>query len=141
LNLARLVLLFGFVVFTWFGSLTTAQESSKTLIVIADHELATLISHRIDHSTLATLIRDPADTYQVVNERAVVMRHARYYLYRSNNESALSGIFRERLQTQGAIAIDLQSHLTKRIQTRQNPEVTSDSLLAVVIPPFESSSK
>jgi hypothetical protein len=138
--LTRLILFLG-VVFPWFGSPAFAQQSTKPLVIVADAELATFIANRLEHATLATLIRDPSDTYDAVNQRAILLRDARYYLYLSKNESPLSGIFRERLQAQGAIAIDLQTHLTKRTQTRRNSEVVSDSLLAAVIPPFESPSK
>ena len=39
------------------------------------------------------------------------MRHATYFVYYSDQESSLAAMFRERLQSQGVVAINLQKQV------------------------------
>jgi hypothetical protein len=53
------------------------------------------------------LIQSNDEPDELIHARALAMRHATHFVYRSGQEPMLAALYRERLTTHGALAIDL----------------------------------
>lgn len=92
------------------------QEIGKDQVVAFDKETARLLPAQ---KLLGILVHDKQESYETINARALAMRHARYFVYQSGQESTLAALYRERLQTQGVMPIELPRESQRR---RCNPK-------------------
>jgi len=95
---------------------TIAERTVPTLVVVSDQEIASLLSSLPSDVVLGVLIHDKNESYEIVNARALAMRHATYFIYHGGRESSLTSMCLERLKMQGVVAIDLQRHVKRRNQ-------------------------
>lgn len=82
----------------------TVQAPSSELIIALDHETANLFRPR---RVLGVLIASGQESPETIEARALALRHATHFVYRSGPTSTLGAMYRERLQSQGLIAIEL----------------------------------
>jgi len=99
---------------------TTAERTVPTLVVVSDKEIASLLSSLPPDVVLGVLIHDSNESYEIVNARALAMRHATYFIYHGGRESSLTSMCLERLKMQGVVAIDLQRHVKRRNQIMES---------------------
>ena len=112
-----------FVLMTWgcvigcqaFAAEPTVQTAVQTMVV-ADSASAAFLQSLPSGVALGVLIQDEFEDYEVVNARAFAMRHATFVVYLGGQESPLSALFLERLQTHGVVAIDLRKLASNRFQ-------------------------
>ena len=99
---------------------TIPEDTVPTLIVVSDKEIASLLSSLPPDVVLGVLIHDKNESYEIVNARALTMRHATYFIYHGGRESSLTSMLLERLKMQGVVAIDLQRHVKRRNQIMES---------------------
>lgn len=86
-----------------------AEDPAGVLsLVVADDVTASLLPPLAEDAKLCVLLRGDDESDEVVHSRAFKLRLATHFIYRSECESPLSAIYRERLQNHGAVVIDLQ---------------------------------
>lgn len=95
-------------VWTAFGN---AQDLARNLVVAYDQETAKLLPPQ---NVLGVLVNDGNESYETINARALAMRHATYFVYQSGQASPLAGMYRERLQTQGVVPIELPRQVKRQ---------------------------
>lgn len=77
-------------------------------LVVADDVTASLLPPLAGDAKLCVLLRGDDEPEEVVHSRAFKLRLATHFIYRSESESPLSAIYRERLRNHGAVVIDLR---------------------------------
>jgi hypothetical protein len=110
-----------------------AGETLPKLVVVSDKETAALLSPLPPGVVLRTLILEKSESYETVNARALAMRSANFFVHHGGHESSLAAIYRERLQMQGVVAIDVRS-VVKRQKRIDDSTATPQqvSLLATI---------
>ena len=91
-----------------------AGDEPRT-IVLADRATADLLPSLRRSVDVEVLIQDDNEPDYLVERRALKLRSARHYVYRSTQETPLSALYRERLTAQGVLPIDID--LCLRYQT------------------------
>jgi hypothetical protein len=86
-----------------------AENTLPKLVVVFDRETAALLTPVPPGVVLRTLIHEKSDSYEAINARALAMRSANFFVYHGGHESSLAAMYRERLQMQGVVAIDVRS--------------------------------
>ena len=107
------------------GSDLVAGDPGKALVVVADLGTASLLAPVWVDAELRVLINDGQESFNVVNERALKLRQATHFVYHSGRESTLAAMVRERLQMQGAIAVDINGHVARRYHDRRPPQAAA----------------
>ena len=101
------------------GSDLVAGDPGKALVVVADLGTASLLAPVWVDAELRQ------ESFNVVNERALKLRQATHFVYHSGRESTLAAMVRERLQMQGAIAVDIKGHVARRYHDRRPPQAAA----------------
>ena len=91
-----------------------AQIPAQGRIVALDGGSANLLKSCCPKTAFESLIQLENEPYQVLNERAWSMRDASCLIYRGDQLSVISRLFRERLTAQGVRAIDLAAYAVER---------------------------
>jgi hypothetical protein len=104
----------------------TAADPVATVVVASDRFAALLLPQLPANTKLVVLIQDEREPDEIIHARALAMRHATHFVYFGGQESPLSALYRERLVTQGAVAVDLRPHISRRAPLRKL--IASDSL-------------
>ena len=99
--------------FQAFAGEPTVHPAIQT-VVVADSASAAYFESLPIGVALGVLIQDATDDYEVVNARALAMRHATFVVHHSGQESPLSAMFIERLKMHGVVAIDLRKLASNR---------------------------
>jgi hypothetical protein len=119
----------------WFGTLdSVAEDPVKPVVVVADRATASMLLPVWGDAELRVLIDEDHETFDMVNERALQLRHATHFVYHSGQESILAAMVRERLQMQGAIAVDIKDFVAWRHSDKRHPR----GVTLVSIRPFLS---
>ena len=92
----------------------TAEHTPPRLVVVSDRETAALLSPLPPGAILKTLILEKNESFETLNARALAMRSASFFVYHGGHESNRAAMFRERLQMQGVVAIDVRSVLKRQ---------------------------
>ena len=109
------------------------EEPKGRLIAVADSEIAEILSPMMDGDELVVLLPQAGQTQPMIDQRAWALRSAERYVFDSRRESLLEALYRERLQMQGVIAVDVQNHLPPHWQRREHRrDRRSDSLLVAL---------
>jgi len=72
------------------GGIGTAGDPAAAVVVVSDRGTASLLECVPKDSVLVVLIETNEDVYDVVNARALKLRHATHFVYHSGRESPLS---------------------------------------------------
>lgn len=97
-----------FVVVTCFACLgACAGEPPAMLIAVSNYSTASSLPPLPRGASVAVLIHAAEDDYATINARALVMRHAKYFVFDRDDHSPISQMFRERLIGVGAIPVEL----------------------------------
>ena len=112
-----------------------AEDPSEGLsLVVADDVTASLLPPLTGDAKLCVLLRGDDEPEQVVHSRAFKLRLATHFIYRSESESPLSAIYRERLRNHGAVVIDLRSFAESEVSSHfklRDPLPTQPSSLSL----------
>lgn len=87
-----------------------AQDSAKQMIVFSDLGLVRHVSDLPSKYAIGILEQSRDESDQQVSQRAVAVKHAHFIVFDSSQESPRAALFRQRLTSQGAAAIDLSKH-------------------------------
>ncbi len=90
------------------ASSSVTGERDRILVVVPDPALATEVTARIPGVRVAVLQIHPAEPDTIINERALALRNATYFLFDESNDSPRAAMFRERLQSQGVMVINFR---------------------------------
>ncbi len=90
------------------ASTTNGQESSPSTIVALDQATANLLSPHLPK--LAVIVVSEDEPFGRLNQRALSMLDAEYVVFRSDQISLSSQLFRERLINHGVRGVDLTAH-------------------------------
>ena len=91
---------------------TFGQEPSRPIVVALDHSTADLLRAFFPAIECRVVIQFENELNEAVNQRAWSTRDADILVFRSDQMSYRSQMFRERLMTQGIRAVDLTAHIS-----------------------------
>ena len=91
---------------------TLAKDPSPLKVVALDHSTAHLLRACFPAIEFQVVIQCENESNAAVNERAWSTRDAGVLVFRSDQISIRSQLFRERLLTQGIRAVDLKAHIS-----------------------------
>jgi hypothetical protein len=103
--------------------LATAEESFRPRVVVPDAETASQFAAAFPSPYLGVLYGAEDDCDELVNARALRMKHASYFVYDGRRDSPRTALFRERFTAHGTIAIDLQTYMPPRARLKNPPPV------------------
>ncbi|MAI71887.1 MAG: hypothetical protein CMM01_13365 [Rhodopirellula sp.] len=89
-----------------------AEEPHSATVVALDHHTGDLLRACFPAVEFQVLVRREDEPNSVVNRRAWSTRDADVLVYRSDQISIRSQLFRERLMTQGIRVVDLNAHIS-----------------------------
>ena len=89
-----------------------AQEPSSPKVVALDHSTADLLRACFPAIEFQVVIPFENELNAAINKRAWSTRDADVLVFRSDQMSLRSQLFRERLMTQGIRAVDLKAHIS-----------------------------
>ena len=96
-----------------------AQAELAGGVVALDDGSAELLKLCSPQFAFKSLVRSENESYQSLNDRAWSMRNAGCLVYRGDQLSGTSKLFRDRLIAQGVPAIDLAIHVLQRNRAEQ----------------------
>ena len=97
------------VVCIFVASGNVMGDESALLIVAADSRAAQQLPAIPATARVQILIQAADESIDCINARAVSLRNATHFVYDSTRESLTVSLYRERLQNQGAVVIDLST--------------------------------
>ncbi len=84
-----------------------ADQPAEHLVVAASRQAASAIGPLPADARLVVLFEGDAETYEVINTRALRMRHASSFVYMESHSHELTPIFIERFRNHGVRIVDL----------------------------------
>ncbi|MFN7890711.1 MAG: GTP-binding protein [Pirellula sp.] len=88
-----------------------AGEPRSIIVVVPDPDTAAVVSAKAPGVRIGVLQVHANESDETVNARAVALRHATHLVFDHSNETLRLAMFRERLQMQGVIAINIESFI------------------------------
>jgi hypothetical protein len=85
-----------------------AGEPDSIVVVVPDPDMAAEVSAKLPGVRIGVLQVHANEPDEVINARAIVLRHATHLVFDHSNESLRLAMFRERLQMQGVVAINVR---------------------------------
>jgi hypothetical protein len=85
-----------------------ADQPSKPVIVLSDSGVARRVVDSPSKYAIGILEQSPEESDEAVGKRALEMKHAQFIVFDSSQESPRAALFRQRLTSQGATAVDLR---------------------------------
>lgn len=85
-----------------------AGEPDSIVVVVSDPDMAAEVSAIIPGVRVGVLQVHPSEPDEVINARAIALRHASYLVFDNSNESLRLAMFREQLQMHGVVAINFR---------------------------------
>ncbi|MGI9467065.1 MAG: hypothetical protein ACR2OA_08090 [Rubripirellula sp.] len=108
---SNVFLLMVFVAVSTSGaSRAAAQAGAAPAVIVLDRPSADLLQLHFPNVRCDVVVSDHDAPYEELNRRAWLMRDATVVLYRGDQGSMASRIFRERLTSQGVRVFDLAEH-------------------------------
>lgn len=122
-NLTSYRLLFAWLAFL-ASTVALAEEPSPPKVVALDHSTAGLLRACFPAIEFEVLVQFENESNADINKRAWLTRDADVLVFRSDQISIRSQLFRERLMTQGIRAVDLKAHISinRALQLRLDAE-------------------
>lgn len=93
-------------------TVAVAEESNPPKVVALDHPTADLLRACFPAMEFEVLVRFENEPNATINQRAWLTRDADVLVFRSDQISIRSRLFRERLMMQGIRAVDLKAHVS-----------------------------
>lgn len=125
--------------------LSLAGDPGSIVVVVPDPDTAALVSAKVSGVRIGVLQVHADESDETVNARAVALRHATHLVFDHSNESLRLAMFRERLQMQGVIAINMRPSSQPRYKNARPASATQFEQLANLVAQFptdrESSQK
>ena len=87
---------------------SVAGEPSSVIVAVPDPDLAAVILAKIPGVRVGVLQFDAEESDLAINARAIALRHATYFVFDQSKECLRMAMFRERLQMQGVVAINIR---------------------------------
>jgi hypothetical protein len=88
-----------------------AEQPGRHLIVAANRQVASVIEPLSSDATLVVLFQDQSETYEMINTRALRMRHASSFFHTESLARELTPIFIERFRNHGVRIVNLPVRL------------------------------
>ena len=85
-----------------------AGEPDSIVVVVPDPDMAAEVSAKLPGVRIGVLQVHANEPDEVINARAIALRHATHLVFDYSNESLRLAMFRERLQMQGVVAINVR---------------------------------
>ncbi len=85
-----------------------AGEPDSIVVVVPDPDMAAEVSAKLPGVRIGVLQVHADEPDEVINARAIALRHATHLVFDHSNESLRLAMFRERLQMQGVVAINVR---------------------------------
>ena len=86
-----------------------AGEPDSIVVVVPDPDMAAEVSAKLPGVRIGVLQVHASEPDEVINARAIALRCATHLVFDHSNESLRLAMFRERLQMQGVVAINVRS--------------------------------
>ena len=85
-----------------------AGEPDSIVVVVPDPDMAAEVSAKLPGVRIGVLQVHASEPDEVINARAIALRCATHLVFDHSNESLRLAMFRERLQMQGVVAINIR---------------------------------
>lgn len=125
--------------FTTLSSL--AGDPSSIVVVVPDPDTAAVVSAKMPGVRIGVLQIHADEPDEVINARAIALRHATHIVFDHSNEPLRLAMFRERLQMQGVIAINIRLSSQPRYKNARPANSSQFEQLASLIAQVSSSSE
>jgi hypothetical protein len=99
----------------------SAGEPDSIVVVVPDPAMAAAVAARIPSARIGVLQVHADEPDEVINARAIALRHATHLVFDHSSESPRLAMFRERLQMQGVVAINVRPWSQPRYRTSAPP--------------------
>ena len=113
-------------------SVHAAEPRSGWLVAVSDQATASLLPPLPKGAKLGVLVAKNDDSEDSVHARAYQLRFATHFVYRSDSETPISAMYRERLRNHGATVIDLRRTAARSRVGVFAPAGLNDLTLAVL---------
>jgi hypothetical protein len=107
-----------------------AGEPDSIVVVVPDPNMAAEVSAKLPGVRIGVLQVHANEPDEVINARAIALRHATHLVFDHSNESLRLAMFRERLQMQGVVAINVRPSSQPRYKNAKPANAPQIDLLA-----------
>ena len=118
-----------------------AGEPSSIIVVVPDPYTAAVVSAKVPGVRIGVLQVHADESDETINARAVALRHATHLVFDHSNESLRLDMFRERLQMQGVIAINMRPSSQPRDKNARPANAPQFEQLANLVAQVSTSSE
>jgi hypothetical protein len=122
--------------FTTLSSL--AGDPSSIVVVVPDPDTAAVVSAKVPGVRIGVLQIHADEPDEVINARAIALRHATHLVFDHSNESLRLAMFRERLQMQGVVAINVRPSSQPRYKNAKPANAPQIEQLANLVAQFST---
>ncbi|MFO0014216.1 MAG: hypothetical protein ACK553_15890 [Planctomycetota bacterium] len=85
-----------------------SADSIQVVMISLDPDLTAELTAQVPSVRVVVLHHHPGEPYEALNARALALRNASYLLFDASCESTCLAMFRERLEMQGVIPVNLR---------------------------------
>lgn len=124
--------------FTTLSSL--AGDPSSIVVVVPDPNTAVVVSAKMPGVRIGVLQIHADEPDEVINARAIALRHATHLVFDHSNESLRLAMFRERLQMRGVVAINIRPSSQPRYKNAKPANAPQIEQLANLVAQFSTNS-
>ena len=119
--------------------LSLAGDPSPIIVVVPDPDTAAVVAAKVPGVRSGVLQVHADESDETINARAIALRHATYIVFDHSNESLRLAMFRERLQMQGVIAINMRLSSQPRYKNARPANAPQFEQLANLFIPVSAS--
>ena len=119
--------------------LSLAGDPSPIIVVVPDPDTAAVVAAKVPGVRIGVLQVHADESDETINARAIALRHATYIVFDHSNESLRLAMFRERLQMQGVIAINMRLSSQPRYKNARPANALQYEQLANFLTPVSAS--
>lgn len=113
-----------------------AGEPDSIVVVVPDPDMAAEVSAKLPGVRIGVLQVHANEPDEVINARAIALRHATHLVFDHSNESLRLAMFRERLQMQGVVAINVRPSSQPRYKNAKPANAPQMDQLANLVAQF-----
>lgn len=121
--------------------LSLAGDPSSVVVVVPAPDTAALVSAKVPGVRMGVLQVHADESDETIHARAVALRHAIHLVFDHSNESLRLAMFRERLQMQGVIAINMRTSSQPRYKNARPANAPQFKQLANLVARVSKSSE
>jgi hypothetical protein len=115
-----------------------AGEPDSIVVVVPDPDMAAEVSAKLPGVRIGVLQVHADEPDEVINARAIALRHATHLVFDHSNESLRLAMFRERLQMQGVVAINVRPSSQPRYKNAKPANAPQIDQLANLVAQFST---